>query len=92
MSTSETVDVPLLLAPEPFIGAYLHQHIPHVCLTSLHNLTEAYLLPPGSESHPSLSVLSASVTFSSIAGRKHAGLRVNMSLMSPVASGNRLHG
>ncbi len=35
MFASETVDVPMLLAPEPFIGASLYQHIPYVSLSSL---------------------------------------------------------
>ena len=30
MLSSEAVDVPTLLAPVPFIGATLHQHIPQV--------------------------------------------------------------
>lgn len=30
LGSSEAVDVPMLLASAPFIGATLHQHIPHV--------------------------------------------------------------
>ena len=30
LTSSEAVDVPMLLAPLPFLGATLHQHVPHV--------------------------------------------------------------
>ena len=88
MSPSETVDVPMLLAPEPFIGACLYQHIPHVSVNSLHNLTEAaYVLPPASARHPSLKVLSFQYTW-----KEAHRPDVNMFLISPLASGDRPHG
>ena len=93
MSPSETSDVPMLLAPEPFIGACLYQHIPHVSVTSLHNLIEAaHLLPPTSARRPSLQVPSASVTVSSMIRKEAHSPAVSTLLMSLPACGERPHG